>query len=104
MPCYSLLGHCQVLFPHPVVVPDHRSVRGAAHGPGKQRPNLPLQHIVGRQTDGILKAFGLQELVHIGACKSGVCPVNARDVSVAIAVYYETADPIAWIRPELQGL
>ena len=46
--------------------------------------NFPIEHGVGRQTDGIDKALGFQELVQIGDGERGIATKELADVQVTV--------------------
>ena len=56
------------------------STRRAFH----QVVNFPIEHGVGRQTDGIGKALGFQELVQIGDGERGIATKELTDVQVTV--------------------
>ena len=53
------------------VVPPDLDAR-ATDGALEQVADALLEHFVGRQSDGVLQAFGLQNLVDLGVGKGGI--------------------------------
>jgi hypothetical protein len=58
------------------LVPHHRLVAWPSHGPRQQFRNVPLQIVVGRKADRVLRVLLFQRLVELRLGKGGVGAEN----------------------------
>ena len=66
--------------------------------PGEQVPDLPLQHIIGRQPDRVAHPAALQSLVDLGPSKRGVRPDHGPLPAQAIPINDGQQDLVPAVR------
>ena len=67
------------------VVADKRPHRRPAHWPGQQVVDVPVQHVVGGETDGIGIAFVFEERVQTGLGKCRIAAKEPLDILVTVS-------------------